>query len=302
MKNKNGSIVFWLTLFLLTAISAFFVVFPVVKVFYDFGLVKKEYLYLISIGISFASSLGITIYIFKGVKNEKRSYVRNLLYMESPKLYLLCVFLIVFVSSVDSKVVLPRAEAKNAIDISWTIFSISTTIFLVWNVIIVPYLKKHEPIEKNNALLPDEYTYIVKKGHFYVSTNRMYSSIVLLSVNLFMLAFSTIFLYAYDFEISLLTQFMIKATLFLSINSIISLFLNILIPIYEEKKELLKHKRVNSTDIDFQNGFNRRLSNAEEIIDELEKNSKLDNEMKVEIMKTLLKGIIDFDSNHDDSV
>lgn len=57
-----------------------------------------------------------------------------------------------------------------------------------------------------------------------------------------------------------------------------------------------------ATDIDFQNEFNRRLSNAEEIIDELEKNSKLDNEMKVEIMKTLLKGIIDFDSNHDDSV
>lgn len=222
--------------------------------------------------------------------------------MEYPNIYLLCVFLIIFVSSIDSKVVLSRAEAKSTVDISWTMFSISTTIFLVWNVIIVPYLKKHEPVEPKKALLPDEFAYIDKKGLFYVSTNKMYSSIVLLSANLMALAFSTAFLYAYSIEIELITQFIIKATLFLSINSIISLFLNILIPIYEEKKELLKHKRVNSTDIDFQNEFNRRLSNAEEIIDELEKNSKLDNEMKVEIMKTLLKGIIDFDSNHDDSV
>lgn len=301
MKNKTNNKVFGIIVFLLILFPVFCIAFSVIRVLCDYGLIRSEHLYWLSISISLVISLGITTYVLIGVKKEKRSPIRNLLYMGLPSIVLFCMLLNIFMSSFDSEVILSRADAKSIIEISWTIFSISTTFFLVWNAIIVPYLKRHEPTEAKNALLPDEYVYIEKKGSFYVSTKSMYSSIVLLSVNLIALALSTIIFYVYSFEIELLTQFIVKATLILSINSIISLFLNILIPINEDKKELLMHKRVTSTDINTQNELMRRLDNANTILDKLENDSVLDDEIKLEIMKTLLKGIIDDNGLHDDS-
>ncbi len=301
MKNKTGGIVVWLIMFLFVFFAVFCVAFSVVRVLCDYELIKRELLYWLSIGVSFAFSCGIAAYIFTGVQKEKRSHIRNLLRMELPSIISFCALFIIFMSSIDSKVILSRTEAKSVIDISWTIFSISTTVFLVWNAIIVPYLKKHEPIESKKALLPDEYVYIEKKGSFYVFTKNMYFSIVLLSANLIALAFSTTMLYAYSLEMELISQFVVKATLFLSINSIISLFFNIMVPINEEKKELLMNKRINSTDIKTQNELMRRLDNAKTIFDKLDNDSILDEETKLEIKKTLLKGIIDDDNRHDDS-
>lgn len=288
-------------MFLFMFFAVFCVAFSVVRVLCDYELIKRELLYWLSIGVSFVFSGGIAAYIFTGVQKEKRSHIRNLLRMELPSIISFCALFIIFMSSIDSKVILSRTEAKSVIDISWTIFSISTTVFLVWNAIIVPYLKKHEPIESKKTLLPDEYVYIEKKGSFYVLTKNMYFSIVLLSVNLIALAFSTTMLYAYSLEMKLISQFVVKATLFLSINSIISLFFNIMVPINEEKKELLMNKRINSTDIKTQNELLRRLDNAKTIFDKLDNDSILDEETKLEIKKTLLKGIIDDDNRHDDS-
>ena len=61
------------------------------------------------------------------------------------------------------------------------------------------------------------------------------------------------------------------------------------------------NKRINSTDIKTQNELMRRLDNAKTIFDKLDNDSILDEETKLEIKKTLLKGIIDDDNRHDDS-
>ena len=77
-----------------------------------------------------------------------------------------------------------------------------------------------------------------------------FNSVILLTINLFLLLLSTVMIYISMAPESVITQNVLLCSFFITTNSIIRLFIDILSPLKKEKKEMLKNNSVTKLDID----------------------------------------------------
>ena len=70
------------------------------------------------------------------------------------------------------------------LSLQWMIFGLSLTIFLVWNVIIVEFLKRKQPKESDSDDLLQKYKIALEKHDFSQEVEVTYSTIILLTINL----------------------------------------------------------------------------------------------------------------------
>lgn len=135
------------------------------------------------------------------------------------------------------------------LSLQWMIFGLSLTIFLVWNVIIVEFLKRKQPKESDSDDLLQKYKIVLEKHDFSQEVEVTYSTIILLTINLLLLLLSTSLIYIVAKPNSVLTQNILRCSFFLTTNSIICLFLDILKPLKKETTEMLKNNNVTKSEI-----------------------------------------------------
>ena len=89
----------------------------------------------------------------------------------------------------------------------------------------------------------------MEKHDFSQEVEVTYSAIILLTINLLLLLISTSLIYISAKPNSILTQNILRCSFFLTTNSIVGLFLDILKPLKKEKTEMLKNNTVTKSEI-----------------------------------------------------
>lgn len=166
------------------------------------------------------------------------------------KLLLGYILVVLMISSINSQQIWASDIVSEVLSLQWTIFGLSLTIFLVWNVIMVEFLKTKQPKVSDSSSLYQKYTLALKKRTYAQAIETIFSSATLLTINLFLLLLSSMRIYISMRPGSIITQNILLCSFFFTINSIACLFIDILLPLKEDKKDLLKNNSVTKSDID----------------------------------------------------
>lgn len=167
-----------------------------------------------------------------------------------PKLLLGYIFVVLALASVKKQPIWATDMVYEVLSLQWTIFGLSLTIFLVWNVIIVEFLKSKQPKQSDSSDLLAKYTLAIEKKTYSQEIETTFTTVVLLTINLFLLLLSTFAIYMNVKPESVVTQNILHCSFFFTTNSIVCLFMDILMPLKSDKAEMLKNNNVTKEDID----------------------------------------------------
>ncbi len=195
-------------------------------------------------------SVGIVVLIMRQTKRFKETRFSFWLGKNYPKLLLCYILINIALVSVKNELVWDANTASDMLSLQWSIFGLSLTIFLVWNVIIVEFLRNNQPKEPKPSELFQKYKLALEKRSFSQEIETTFFSVTLLTVNLFLLLLSTSSIYISDNAESLITQNILHCSFFFTTNSIVCLFLDILKPLKKDKADMLKDNNVTKEDID----------------------------------------------------
>ncbi len=159
------------------------------------------------------------------------------------------ILFLIALTSIRNESIWTTEEVYDILSLQWMIFGLSLTIFLVWNVIIVEFLKGRQPKEHDSDDLLKKYKTVLQKLDFSQEVEITYLTIILLTINLLLLLLSTSLIYIVAKPNSVLTQNILRCSFFLTTNSIIGLFLDIWKPLKKEKTEMLKNNNVTKSEI-----------------------------------------------------
>ncbi len=167
-----------------------------------------------------------------------------------PKLLVGYIFIVLALASVKSQPIWTADMVSEVLSLQWTIFGLSLTIFLVWNVIMIEFLKNKQPKQSDSSSLFEKYTLALKKKAYSQEIETTFITAIILTINLFLLLLSTSAIYINMKPESIITQNLLLCSFFLTTNSIICLFMDILTPLKKDKAEMLKDNNVTKEDID----------------------------------------------------
>ena len=160
---------------------------------------------------------------------------------------------LLFIIAVSSTVIQPTWDIDTVheiLSLQWTIFGLSLTIFLVWDVIIINFLKERQPKALDTDDPTEKYKLCLAKNSFLQEIESTFSTIILLGINLSLLLVSTSQIYINSQPNTAFTQNILRCSYFFTVNSLAGLFWDILKPLKEEKARLLKANSVTKEDID----------------------------------------------------
>lgn len=166
------------------------------------------------------------------------------------KLLLGYILAVLMISSINSQPIWTADMVYEVLSLQWTIFGLSLTIFLVWNVIMVEFLKTKQPKVSDSSSLYQKYTLALEKKTYTQEIDTTFNSVVLLTINLFLLLLSSTMIYISMEPGSIITQNILLCSFFFTTNSIICLFIDILSPLKKDKEEMLKNNSITKSDID----------------------------------------------------
>lgn len=225
-------------------------------------------------------------------KKYRITKARSWLVRNSSKLILTYFISLVFLGSINPTLSFSKNELKEMLSVEWTIFAISITIFLVWNVIMVQYIKKKEPCTKESMSLLDTVLFIEEKSKYTQNVSRLFNSVIVLGMNLLFLIFSTILVYTLAGKPSFFIQTCAIFSLFLSTNAISLLFCDILKPLLEEQSKILEHAEITPEDVTLANEITSKIMDILEDIEEVKQLENIDENQKNKIMNDMLMQII----------
>lgn len=247
--RKGKTFGLFILFFLAYFFFAFFFVASILACINNFTEVTNKVLLWCGVGLVIISAIMSVL----TVRNTKRiGETRFSFWFERnyPKLlvgYFLTIFALV---SIKSQAIWTAEVVYDILSLQWTIFGLSLTVFLVWDVIIVEFLKNRQPKEPDPSDLLQKYKLALEKRAFSQEIETTFSTIVLLTINLFLLLVSTSLIYISAKPESVFAQGILHCSFFFTTNSIASLFLDILKPLNRDKTEMLKNSNVTKEDID----------------------------------------------------
>lgn len=227
------------------------------------------------------------IYLFRSSR-RKESRLSFWIDNNTPNFAISYTMLCIVLISITNEATWTTEEIKDIVTVEWTIFGLSLTIFLVWNVII-DYLKRKQPVAVENPNFVQKYSYLKNKQSFLREVEATFSTIVLLSVNLFLVIASTGVAYLGNPSKTVLAQNIVQCTFYFTTNTIIMLFLGILKPLRLEKKELKKANAVSNEELNKA----QSLAFIQEVFDECLKmileSDKYSDEQKKELGQAYIR-------------
>ncbi len=202
------------------------------------------------VGVSTILSFIVTVLTKVHSKNSiGETKVSFWLHKNYPKIivgYLMLIFAFV---SIKNESIWTTEEVYDILSLQWMIFGLSLTIFLVWNVIIVEFLKRRQPQEQDSDDVFKKSKIVLEKHDFSQEVEATYLTVIILTINLMFLLLSTSLIYIVFKPDSVFVQNLLRCSFFLTTNSIISLFFDILKPLKKEKREMLKNNNVTKSDV-----------------------------------------------------
>lgn len=278
--------------FFLSLIMAFLLIFSFMDVFYEFELVSAESVLYTSIISSIVLAMIFVAIAIGQMKTEKKTRFSHWININASKVSLIYLLLILFFISIDSEVFLSTEEMKSIISLEWTILGISIAVFLIWNVLMLDYLKKKMPTKPNSDLPTKKWCYLHDKEVFYSDATLLLDNVYLVVINLIGVAIATVFIYISSRTATVFSQSFVIFMLFMSTNTIIGLVLDIIKPFNEQKKRMLEEAKTTSADIELQNEIDdasRKLLISAEAIDELNIDSETKTKLKSELLENYIK-------------
>ena len=281
---------------------AAFLLFFVINLFYP-GLVAVSFfvlLYRFNLLSSKIAVLGIIVCtvvgalittIFRMIDNfsNKNYKIVNRIKMNTSRYSIVFLLFVIGVFSLEKEVIWTYDKLKEVLSLEWTIYGISMTIFLVWNVLIVEYLKGRKPEVPQDPFPTYTRKYINEKGNFYELASSVFSSVSLLKANTFFLIGTSCSSIIAPAEMTLINQNLVIFTFFLCTNTLVSLFLDVLRPLHEEREKLLKGTKVTDDEVDLLNRIDLQVSKTLDLLDAVDKMENLNEEQR----EVLRKGIIE---------
>lgn len=234
--------VFWIA-FLEAFVASFWIVLSLFRALCEFDIIlNKAMLYMpciLSCTIATIYAVSICIYI----KPSKRFLLNKWARKNCNKLIMVYILLLIFLVAVKPEITWSFTEIHNLISLEWTIFGISTAIFLIWNALSINYLNNKKPKKVVCNSILEELKCIQDKAYFLGNINSIFVDIKLMSINLLRLSMTTIVLYTFG-KVTVLNQTMVLFTLLLCTNTISGLFFDILKPFNDNKKALIQEMQI----------------------------------------------------------
>lgn len=229
---------------------------------------------VLSFSIIFAIITTICLmYVFT---SSSKTRLGNWLNNNFARIALFFILSTMFFVAVRPELIWEYDEMKEIVELEWTIFGLSITIFLVWDVLVLNHLKNTHPDIKNDSMLNISQNNRVKQN-YYRNVSYTFNDVIMLTINLFTLVLSTSLLYMDSREATVHIQTVIMFCFCICVNSLISVFLSLLSPLYNEKINMLKDMKVTNDDIDAENNLDDNIESALlflDILDELDLDSK----------------------------
>lgn len=191
-----------------------------------------------------------TVLIVRSTKRITETNLSFWLGKNYPKLLLGYIIVVLTIGSINSQPIWDTDMVYEVLSLQWTIFGLSLTIFLVWNVIMVEFLKTKQPKASDSSSLYQKYALAQEKKTYTQEIDTTFNSVVLLTINLLLLLLSTTAIYISAKPESVVTQNILLCSFFFTTNSIVCLFMDILLPLKKDKAEMLKNNYVTKEDID----------------------------------------------------
>lgn len=306
-RKKSSAFLVYSLIYVLTFILSFLFLYEAYRCLQKFGVIcfshGMVYMLRIIASISGALSLFNVLIAAKRIRTYKVSKVGFWLDTNYPKILLGYIILLLFMESITEKTIWTASEINDVLTLEWTIFGLSLTIFLVWNVLIVDFLKKKQPTSADNPDFFQKYILLLEKQSFSQEVETTFSTTVLLSINLLLLLLSSMLVYLVHKPENLLSQNIVCCAFYFSTNTILSLFFDLLKPLKVDKENLKKKNQVTKDELDSaQTGAFVHTLFAEGIrqINESDKYSEDEKKqlstLYVEVMKDALLEIANKDS------
>ena len=259
-------------------------------------MIPRTYIIFCSSVFSILASIVVLICLNKTAHKVKSSKLSFWLDMNYPKLFIVYIFLVITFASIRNTPLWTKEEIENVLSIQWTIFGLSLTILLVWNVVI-DLLRKDQPKELDATDSIQQYKYIEHKILFSQSIEMTFSSVVVLTANLFFLIISTAFIYIFKKPAELITQNIVMCSFYFTTNAITMLFADMLRPLRKDKAQLIKENTVTKEDFDHA----RVAAVAQSMFETVFDSDKLTDEEKKQIIAHLVETAEKEDSKIDAS-
>lgn len=190
------------------------------------------------------------VLIVRSTKHFKETKMSFWLGKNYPKLLLGYILSVLTIGSINNQAIWTADMVYEVLSLQWTIFGLSLTIFLVWNVIMVEFLKTKQPKMSDSPSLYQKYILALEKKTYTQEIDTTFNSVVMLTINLFLLLLSTTMIYISMKPESIITQNVLLCSFFFTTNSVICLFIDILSPLKKDKEEMLKNNSITKSDID----------------------------------------------------
>ncbi len=277
---------------LIAFLGVFFFFFAFFNMLANFDLLPFSTGFFIAVLIGgIASFLFLACYVVC-LRMKKSTKFGNRLSLYYPKIILFYLILIIIFISIRSEIIWSYEGLKDTVCLEWTIFGISVTIFLVWDVLILKYLKDIQPKNTNITGLLRRREYIGKKGEFYQTVSVMFNTVTILLINLFVLLFSTAWAFLSKEEVTLFGQNAVIISFYFCTNTIVSLLIDIIVPLIKEKKIMLKETKVSDKDIDEINSIGEQIEKAMIVLKEIDDITVLDEMQKAALKMELINKIM----------
>ncbi len=294
--KKSNSIFLYIIVFIFGYLISFVFIYYLLRCVDKFVKIDSLLFFFVVIGCSFLFSITNTILFAVDLNKQKTTKISFWMRKHYPKMTIAYIIVVLLLSSITDKIIWKTEEIKDVINIEWTMLGLSISIFLVWE-IVLNYLKKSQPTIDNNADFEKRYRFLQDKQSFSQKIDLYSSTILLLVINLILLLFATALVYVSHIPENLITQNLIICTFFFSTNTLLRLFLDILMPYIKEKKQLKEDNAVTKEELDAAEG----KAILQTIVDTgIQTINEMDNipeerkaELKIKYLNLLKSGFLD---------
>lgn len=275
--------------FFLSLLLSFSFVFSFLWKLYKRTIISVWVLLIGSIFISLAVVIAINIYSRnqnkKTSKNKFDIWVHN--NKSSLKLYLL--FIGICSWATGRELSWTYEKAKDVLSMEWTILSIALALFVVWHTIIPQFLEDKKPNEDGIRFSFEKASIIEEKYEYSQMVTSSFGSLSLLSLNIFILIFATLYIYIVNDDITLAGQNITIVSFFLGTNSFLDMFLGILTPLTHVKEKLLRHTDVTQEDFRFVESVDQQLKETSAFFRTIDSLEGIDDDAKKKIKSEAAK-------------
>lgn len=255
----------------------------------ELNVVQFKYGIIVSIILSAIFSLLSVISTNR--KEKKVSRLKNWIALNQSGLTFFYCLVIFALASIKSKVMWSYSDLKAIITVEWAILDISITVFLVWKVLIMQYLKDTKPKLRDNTCLINIVLNYEDKLSYYQQADHTFLAVSFLSVNIILLITATAFVLISFQKVTLLNQTTVIICFYFCTNTLALLFFDIIKPLKQEKGNILSTFKVSFDEAKSQQTLKREISQLPSKFREIDQLESIDEMQKCAIKAEMLYNI-----------